>query len=206
MTDRDWEATYREADLPWDTGTPDPHLVDFVGRGHLASGKALEVGCGTGTNCLWLAEQGFEVLGVDISPTAIQLAESKAGGAPRVRFAALDFLEQDVPDGPYDLVFDRGCFHVFDDAADRALFAERVARAVAPDGLWVSVIGSTEGPERDHGPPRRTARDVTNAIEPVLRIDELRAIELHANIPSPAAAWFCVARAREVPAQPSTQR
>jgi SAM-dependent methyltransferase len=206
VTGHDWDACYRDGALPWDTASPDPHLVEFVRRHRLASGRALEVGCGTGTNCLWLAEQGFEVLGIDISPTAIEQAESKATGVVPVGFACLDFLKQEVPGGPFDLVFDRGCFHVFDDAVDRALFSERVARAVAPDGVWVSIIGSTEGPARDHGPPRRTARDLANAIEPVLDLVELRATEFHANITSPARAWFCVARPRQVPAQPSTQR
>lgn len=206
MTDHDWDASYRSADLPWDSGSPDPHLVEFVRRHRLVSGKALDVGCGTGTNCLWLAEQGFDVLGIDIAPTAIQQAESKAGGGAAVRFACLDFLKQDVPDGPFDLIFDRGCFHVFDDAVDRGLFAERVARAMAPAGQWVSIIGSTEGPARDHGPPRRTARDVTDAIEPVLALVELRAVELQLNSTSSAQAWLCVARPRQVPAQPSTQR
>lgn len=206
MADQDWDARYQQGDLPWDTGSPDPHLVQFVQSRGLTSGKALEVGCGTGTNCLWLAEHDFEVLGVDISPTAIEQARSKATGVSLVRFACLDFLKQAVAGSPFDLVFDRGCFHVFDDAADRALFAKRVAEALALDGVWLSIIGSTEGPPRDHGPPRRTARDLTNAIEPVLEVVELRATEFHADIPSPAHAWFCVARRRRHPAQPSTQR
>jgi len=184
---------------------PDPHLIEFVRGHHLVSGTALEVGCGTGTNCLWLAEQGLEVLGIDIAPTAIEEAESKAAGVAHVRFACLDFLTQEVPDAPFDLVFDRGCFHVFDDDGDRALFAERVARVVAPDGVWVSIIGSTEGPPRDHGPPRRTAREVVEAIEPVLELVDLRGTEFRTDVPSPARAWFCVARRRKDPAQPSTR-
>jgi SAM-dependent methyltransferase len=162
------------------------------------------VGCGTGTSTVWLAAQGFDVLGIDVAPTAIERAESKAAGVRGARFLHLDFLEQRVPGGPYDLVFDRGCFHVFDAAPDRARFAERVARVLAPAGSWVSLIGSTEGPPRDHGPPRRTARDIADAIEPVLAIAELRATAFDADGPSPLHAWFCVARHRQVPAQPST--
>jgi len=206
VTEHDWEAHYRDGELPWDRGSPDPHLVDFVRLRRTAPGKALDVGCGTGTNSIWLAQQGFDVLGVDISPTAVQQAASKASGVASVGFACLDFLTEEVPAGPFDFVFDRGCFHVFDDAQDRALFAARVARVVAPGGLWVSLIGSTEGPPRDHGPPRRSARDIADAIEPSLALRELRATELHVDDPSPPQAWLCVASPRQVPAQPSTQR
>jgi methyl halide transferase len=206
VAEHDWDASYRGGDLPWDTGAPDPQLVEFVESLVPGSGSALEVGCGTGTNALWLAKQGFEVLGIDVAPTAIEQANAKAAGADSVRFACLDFLKDDVPGGPFDFVFDRGCFHVFDDAGDRALFAERVAGVTAPGGVWMSIIGSTEGPPRDFGPPRRSARDVVGAIEPVLEIIELTDVELDADLPSPARAWVCVAGRREVPAQPSTER
>ena len=98
-------------------------------------------------------------------------------------------------------MFDRGVFHVFDDAADRARFASNVASLLAPRGIWLSLIGSTEGPERDVGPPRRSARDVSLAIEPSLSLVELRATIFHRTAP----AWLCIAQPREVPAQPSTR-
>lgn len=199
----DWDDRYRSGDTPWDVGVPDRHLVELVSGGRVTPGRALEVGCGTGTNARWLAEQGFSVVGVDLSPAALQRASSAPelqGGS--VTFHALDFLEDEVPGGPFDFVFDRGCFHVFDDASDRARFAEQVALLLAPAGVWVSLIGSTEGPERDVGPPRRTAREVALAIEPVLALEELSSTYFFEH----AAAWLGVARRRDVPAQPSTRR
>jgi len=98
-------------------------------------------------------------------------------------------------------VFDRGCFHVFDEAEERQRFAAQVAAVLAPDGLWLSLIGSTEGPAREVGPPRRSEREVTLAIEPALEIVELRSAEFHGNN---AKAWFCLSRKRTMPAQPST--
>ena len=205
MPEQDWDARYRTDDIPWDTGEPDPHLVAWLDAGSVTSGRVLDVGCGTGTNALFLAARGFEVLGVDISARAIALADQKrASTEGAVRFLELDFLRDEVPGGPFDFVFDRGVFHVFDAAADRARFAERVAALLAPKGRWLSLSGSTEGPPRDHGPPRRTARDLSNAIEPVLEIVALRATRFPANLPSPAMAWLLEARARAVPAQPST--
>ena len=206
----DWNSRYAEGNLPWDTGAPDEHLVASVRAGSLTPGRTLEVGCGTGTNALWLAAQGFDVLGVDLSPLAIDKARAKAAAAGAAAhgcsFEVLDFLAAEPAGAPFDFVFDRGCFHVFDDDAVRAQFAARVARLLAPGGQWLSLIGSTEGPARDTGPPRRTAREVTAAIESVVEIVELRSIYFEALIDSPAKAWLCRARRRDVLAQPSTRR
>ena len=204
----DWNDRYTQGDLPWDTGEPDVNLVEYVRDRGLPPGRALDVGCGTGSNSLWLAEQGFEVLGVDISPRAIDLANGKLGNgtSARCRFAVLDFLEGEAPAGPFDFVFDRGCFHVFDDPDKRSRFAVRVEDCLTHGGVWLSLMGSTEGPPRDHGPPRRSVRDIADAIEPALEIVELRSIEFDADLPTHARAWFCVSRLRKTPAQPSTRR
>ncbi|HVT47059.1 MAG TPA: class I SAM-dependent methyltransferase [Vicinamibacterales bacterium] len=206
MATHPWNESYASGELPWDTGTPEPELVAFVQAGAVVPGRALEIGAGRGTNARWLAEQGFDVLGVDIAPLAVEQARARTTGAiaARCRFEVHDVLA-DPPAGPFAFVFDRGCFHVFDDAADRARFAANVARVLAPGGLWLSLLGSTEGPARDEGPPRRTAHDVIEAIEPVLAIQELTAMSFDGTSP-PAAAWRCVARKRTIPAQPSTGR
>jgi SAM-dependent methyltransferase len=207
MPQPDWNERYLAGDAPWDTGEPNEHLVEFVRAGVVERGRALDVGCGTGTNALWLARQGFTVVGVDVSSVAIERARAKGGRSDlSCRFERLDFLNDPVSGGPFGLVFDLGCFHVFDRAADRERFAARVASLLAPAGRWLSLIGSTEGPERDWGPPRRSARDVVGAIDPALEILELRSIELHADLPAPAAAWLCLTRLRRAPAQPSNKR
>ncbi len=206
MSRPDWNERYASGDLPWDTGRPDVHLVGLVDDGGVTPGRALEVGCGTGTNALWLATRGFDVLGIDVAPLAIERATSKSG---RIRgqceFRVLDFVTDPV-EGPFDLVFDRGCFHSFDHAADRSRFALRVRDVLAPGGRWVSIVGSTEGPERDHGPPRRSLRDIADAVEPSLEILEVRSTHMDAMTPTTPAAWLIVAARRDVPAQPSTMR
>jgi len=164
--------------------------------------SALEIGSGTGTNAIWMAERGFDVLGVDISPLAVERAHAELKGrALSCRFATLDFLAAPSSIGLFNFVFDRGCFHVFDDSGERQQFAARVAAALAPGGLWLSLIGSTEGPPREVGPPRRSAREVIVAIEPVVEIVELRSAEFRDHSVN---AWFCLSRQRTVPAQPST--
>ncbi len=207
MPHPDWNDSYAAGGMPWDTGEPDPRLMEFIRAGGVAPGRALEVGCGTGTNALWLAGQGFSVLGVDVARLAIEQARAKAAGAGgECRFETLDFLNDAVRGGPFDFVFDRGCFHVFDDPRDQSRSAERVASLLAPGGRWLSLIGSTEGGERDTGPPRRSARDVVGAIEPSLEVLELRSVGFETRLPDAFVSWQCVSRPREVPAVASTRR
>jgi 2-polyprenyl-3-methyl-5-hydroxy-6-metoxy-1,4-benzoquinol methylase len=87
MSHRDWNESYVTGDAPWDTGEPNRHLVELVRSRAVAPGRALDVGCGTGTNALWLAKQGFDVLGIDVAPVAIEKARKKATATePRCRF------------------------------------------------------------------------------------------------------------------------
>jgi SAM-dependent methyltransferase len=198
-----WNESYASGQLPWDTGQPEPLLIEFVTSAAVTPGATLEIGAGTGTNAIWMAERGFDVIGVDVSPLAVERARAKMEGrALRCRFAALDFLAAPPPVGPFQFVFDRGCFHVFDEPDERQRFAARVAAALAPGGLWLSLIGSTEGSPREMGPPRRSAYEVTLAIEPALEIVELRSAEFRGH---GAKAWFCLSRQRITPAQPSTR-
>ena len=198
-----WNESYASGQLPWDTGQPEPLLVEFITSHGVTPGSALEIGAGTGTNSIWMAERSFDVLGVDVAPLAVERAQAKMEGrALRCRFAAWDFLAAPPPGGPFQFVFDRGCFHVFDEPGEREQFAAQVAAVLEPGGLWLSLIGSTEGPPREIGPPRRSAREVTLAIEPALEIVELRSAEFRGNN---AKAWFCLSRQRRMPAQPSTR-
>lgn len=204
MAHPSWNESYASGELPWDTGEPEPLLVEFVVSGRIQPTRTLEIGAGTGTNALWLAERGFDVLGVDVAPLAVERAVAKLDGRDlHCRFRTMDFLAAAPLDDPFQFAFDRGCFHVFDEPEERARFAARVAAALSPGGLWLSFIGSTEGEPRAFGPPRRSAREVALAIEPALEIVELRAAEFRSH---GANAWFCLSRRRAIPAQPSTRR
>ena len=195
-----WNDRYAsEEPLPWDTGAPDPMLVEIIESQAVAPGRALEVGCGTGTNAIYLAQHGFEVVGVDISPLAVDKAHGQC------RFETVDFLSEAAPGGPFQFVFDRGCFHTFDEDHDRARFVQNVAAGLVDGGTWLSLIGSTEGALRDVGPPRRSAREVVNAIEPLLEILQFRSGEFGVY-GEQLKAWLCVSRKRTIPAQPSTRR
>jgi|SRR5215469_4532524 len=88
MPQLSWNDSYASGVLPWDTGQPEPLLVEFVTSGGVAPRRTLEVGSGTETNTIWLAERSFDMLGVDVSPLAFEKARAKIEGDPK-----LDFLD-----------------------------------------------------------------------------------------------------------------
>ena len=91
MSQTSWNERYAAGEpLPWDTGTPDPQLVEMIESGAVRPGRTLEIGCGTGTNAIFLVQRGFDVLGVDISEVAVDTARGKANGL--CRFEVVDFL------------------------------------------------------------------------------------------------------------------
>lgn len=111
-----WDDFYadRSKPVPFFVSKPDENLVSWLDQGLIKPGRALDLGCGPGRNSLYLASRGFEVDAVDLSPTAIAWAESRAAEAGvEVRFRcgyAFDPLAAE-PDRPYDLIYDSGCFH-----------------------------------------------------------------------------------------------
>ncbi|MEV6112887.1 class I SAM-dependent methyltransferase [Streptomyces sp. NPDC052109] len=119
-----WDGFYTDRDrpVPFFAAKPDENLVSYLDRGLIAPGRALDLGCGPGRNALHLAARGFEVDAVDLSPAALAWAEERAreSGATResgvVRFHCGDAFALTSPamgelSGPYDLVYDSGCFH-----------------------------------------------------------------------------------------------
>ena len=117
MPHRCWNESYDAGELPWDTGEPEPLLVEFVAAGRVRPARMLEIGAGTGTNSIYLAERGFDVVGIDVASLAVERATVKLNSrALRCRFAAHDFLATDFPDGPFHFLFDRGCFHAMETA------------------------------------------------------------------------------------------
>ncbi|WP_328943361.1 class I SAM-dependent methyltransferase [Streptomyces sp. NBC_00250] len=113
-----WDGFYADRDkpVPFFVAKPDENLVSYGERGLLPAGggRALDLGCGPGRNSLHLASLGYRVDAVDLSPTAIRWAEERArdAGTTGIRFVRGDaFAPGTGLDGPYDLVYDSGCFH-----------------------------------------------------------------------------------------------
>lgn len=133
---------YRRGFTPWDSGVSPPELVDVIeGTRRLAPGRALDLGCGTGTTSVYMASKGWQVTGVDFIPRPIRVARAKAVSAGvSVSFLVGDVTRlHDLPIEPgFDLLFDQGCFHSLRDRARSAYVREatRMARSGATSLLY----------------------------------------------------------------------
>lgn len=111
-----WDGFYadRSRPVPFFVAEPDENLVSYLDRGLIADrGRVLDVGCGPGRNALYLASLGFEVDAVDLSPAAIGWARERAreAGVRAAFHCGNVFAPGGTVHGPYDLVYDSGCFH-----------------------------------------------------------------------------------------------
>lgn len=130
---------YLTGQARWDTNITPPEVVDLIEGGQMPPGRALDIGCGTGTNTVYLAQHGWESVGIDFVGRAIRAARRKArhvGVAHRTRFLVADVARLGSLDlgGPFDFALDIGCGHGFD-AGAREQYAADLSRLVVPGGL-----------------------------------------------------------------------
>ncbi|MCB5165442.1 class I SAM-dependent methyltransferase [Streptomyces bambusae] len=133
-----WDAFYadRTRDVPFFVAKPDENLTGYLDRGLVTPGRALDLGCGPGRNALHLDARGFDVDAVDLSPAALDWARDRAREAGSgVRFHCGDAFELTTAElsGPYDLVYDSGCFHHLPPHR-RVSYLALLDRVLAPGG------------------------------------------------------------------------
>jgi ubiquinone/menaquinone biosynthesis C-methylase UbiE len=118
---------------PWDSGISPPELFAFIAS-H-PPGRAIDLGCGTGTNVITLAQNGWNVTGVDFIPKAIRIAKRKLKNAN----LHADLRVGDVTNlrgitAPFDLALDIGCFHGLE---NKSKYLDALDRLLAPGGHWL---------------------------------------------------------------------
>jgi 2-polyprenyl-3-methyl-5-hydroxy-6-metoxy-1,4-benzoquinol methylase len=151
----DWEDLYRNdrvERLPWYCAPLDPDLAAALQRQGIRAGRVLDQGTGPGTQAVALAERGFAVTASDVSSAAIEYANRKASA----RRVSVSFVQDDILatrlTGPFDVVFDRGCFHVIK-PAQRTAYIETMHRLLAPSG-WLFLKTFSHRQFGDFGPYR----------------------------------------------------
>jgi len=166
----------------WDTGISPPELLSFVAA-H-APGKALDLGCGTGTNVITLAKSGWQVTGVDFAPRAIRIAKKKAQHlAKKVELLVDDVTRlESIPDC-FDLILDIGCFHSLT-PKDFPKYLSNIDRLLAPTGTYLLyVYFKTQAEEQV---PGVTENDIINLSKMLKLIHRMDGTERSVH----QSAWF----------------
>ena len=162
LQERIFRTMYRRtpdvATLPWHREEA-PALLQRAVAKRAAPGRALDLGCGVGVYATWLASKGYQVVGIDFVPAALELARERAKAAG----VTVEFLQADVidyaPSNGFDLVLDSGCLHHVP-AARIAAYRACLDRWLLPGGDFVLVhFGKRHALDWRPIGPRRLSRD-----------------------------------------------
>ncbi|AUS09953.1 class I SAM-dependent methyltransferase [Laceyella sacchari] len=150
-------STLKPSQYEWTSGTASPKLINMVETGVIPEGaKILDIGCGIGTEAVYLALNGYDVTGLDISKDAIEKGKQLAEFyGVEVNWLVADVLGIPIKSDSIDVVTDRGCFHCIR-AEQREKFANEIARVLKQGGLYTMSCFSNQVPgnpypvETDH--------------------------------------------------------
>ena len=172
----------------WDIGRPQKEFVALSRSGEI-TGSVLDIGCGTGDNAIFLADEGHEVLGIDAAPAAIGKAREKAAGHSGVQFLVLDARDIRLLDRQFDTVTDCGFFHTLSDE-ERPVYVNNLA-AVLPHGGRYFMLCFSELEPGGYGPRRVTQREIRESFRDGWVINYIRPAVFEANTRAEGSrAWL----------------
>ncbi len=196
-----WDSAYRGGKRPgWDTGRPSSHLAQAVESGKIKPCRTLELGCGLGTNAIYLAGRKFDVSALDIAPSALSGAMERAKKANvSVQWVLADVLAPPKI-GPFDFIYDRGCYHGVR-RGNAAGYIETLRKLTRPGSLVLIEAGNANEPPPHYGPPRVKEEELRADFSADFDFQELR--ETHFNTSDPngkgALSWFVLLRRKDKP-------
>lgn len=197
MTDiADWNERYRDGNLPWDTGRPSSELQRVLSQHAIPPGRALDIGCGTGSNSVWLAQQGFDVTGIDVAPLAVERSKDRARAAGvNAQFVVADVLDLPDPKQPFSFFLDRGCYHAVRRSSPG--YAPAVAKQLAPGAMGLILAGNARE-THDPGPPVVTEEEIRTEIGAALQILDLHEVRFDEapGVPVRFLGWSCLVQKR----------
>jgi SAM-dependent methyltransferase len=179
-----YELIYRTSRPRWDDGAI-PSQVAQLASNQGRTRSAIDLGCGTGTHSIYLAQQGFAVIGVDISPTAVRQAQEKASRAGvKPESVVHDVTHLDFLPGPFDIALDVGCLHGLG-ASGQQRYGLELTRLMQPGGtllVWgmdPHPLGSGLSPDV-----------VEEAFKPGFRLERVEPSQLHQR----QSKWYWLRR------------
>lgn len=186
----DWEKYYQDNEIekmPWYEKNLDPDLDYEIKSRNISRGRFLDLGTGPGTQAIQLAKLGFDVTGVDVSENAIQKAKQLS---TNVNFVRDDFLKSKLPDGGFDYILDRGCFHVFE-PSQRRKYVEQVKRILDKEGvLFLKCFSIKE--TRDKGPYHFSKHEIKDIFNKDFVIESVKDTVYHGTLNPLPKALFAV--------------
>jgi SAM-dependent methyltransferase len=184
MDSASWDRRYAGSELVW-TGEPNRFLVAETEA--LAAGRAIDLGCGEGRNAIWLAERGWQAIGVDFSEVGLQKARELADArGVSVEWVAADLLDYRPKPGAFELVL---IFYLQVPAAQRQPIVRAAAEAVAPGGTFLLVGHDSSNLQHGHGGPQNpsvlyTAPDVVADVNGTgLQIERAECVQRPVHTP-----------------------
>jgi SAM-dependent methyltransferase len=196
MPEHDWSMHYQSGAPPWETGQPSQELARVIAEEKIQPCRVIDLGCGSGINAIWLAQQGFDVTGVDVTPLAIEKARQRAAAAgASVRFVLDDVLNLQDRYEPFPFFFDRGCYHAVR-TLDVQAYLRTLEKLTVPGSLGLVLTGNArEPPPAGQGPPVVSGEELHAEWEPRFEIVRLREFRFDATESGFAPlAWSCLLR------------
>jgi SAM-dependent methyltransferase len=200
----DWDSAYRgeghfQGAPPWNIGEPQPELAALIAAGKVR-GEVLDAGSGHAELSLALAAEGYTVVGVELSPTAVAAATAAARerNLPNATFVQDDITTFTGFDGRFDTIIDSTLFHSLP-VEGRDGYQQSVSRAAAPGAVYyVLVFAKGAFPaEVQEKPNEVDEAELRAAVGKYWEIDEIRPASIHANMPSGPDAPFQLPHERD---------
>ncbi|MFC3520582.1 class I SAM-dependent methyltransferase [Streptomonospora nanhaiensis] len=166
-----FDSAYQHRSAPWVIGEPQPEVVALERAGAI-TGTVLDPGCGTGEHTIHLARLGYDVVGFDFAPRAVELARANAAEkGVEARFEVADAFALAESGRRVDTVVDSALFHVFSDPDDRAEYVRNLHAVCRPGGV-VHVLALSDA-EPGFG-PRISDSVIRDAFGEGWELEELR--------------------------------
>jgi SAM-dependent methyltransferase len=191
-----WDHYYRAGHPIWDSDRPTSELRRVVRQVPIHPCRTVELGCGTGTNAVWLARQGFAVTAIDLSLTAVRRARERAAAAGVVvRFVCGDLRGSRWLGGPFDFFVDCGCYGAMQ-LTDAAGYLRALRRLTRPGTLGLVLTGNAREPEDEAGPPGLTEGQLRDHFGPLFETLRLREFRFDAGQGNGKEylGWSCLLR------------
>ena len=183
---------------PWSIGEPQPELATLIEQGKFR-GEVLDAGCGEAAISLYLAERGFTTVGLDQSPTAIELAKAEAAarGLTNASFAVADISDFGGYDGRFGTIVDSTLFYSMP-VELRDGYQQSIVRAAAPGASYFVLVFDKAG--MPDGPANPVTEDeLRGVVSKYWTIDEVRPARIHGVFPEGFEEFFPVTDVREEP-------